>query len=339
MVETGCNTRMKVIFFHRKPRPDFNFSVENLFKYVRDHLPSEVSWEVKQLRYFSDGLLKRVYIGLEAAFSQKGINHITGDINFIAIFLRKKKTVLTILDLGLLNNGNWLKRYVLKLFWVKLPVLRSAVVTTISQATKDELLRSVRIDPTRVKVVYVPISQQFIFSPKIFNKERPNILQVGTKPNKNVRRLVRALSGIPCHLEIIGEVDQALLKELNDSALDFSSSKNLTNQEVVEKYQRADIIAFVSTYEGFGMPIVEANATGRVVVTSNVLSMPEIAGDAAHLVDPYDIASIREGFLKVITDDGYRDTLVGNGLSNQKRFDVLEIAKQYTEIYRSLAKS
>ena len=56
-----------------------------------------------------------------------------------------------------------------------------------------------------------------------------------------------------------------------------------------------DILSFVSTYEGFGMPIVEANAIGRVVVTSNVLSMPEVAGNAAHLVDPFDVNSIREG--------------------------------------------
>ena len=79
---------MKVVFFHRKPRPNFNFSVENLFKQVRNALPAAVEWEVSEAKYFSQGLFKRIYIALEAAARQKDVNHITGDINFIAIFLK-----------------------------------------------------------------------------------------------------------------------------------------------------------------------------------------------------------------------------------------------------------
>ncbi len=329
---------MKVVFFHRKPRPNYNFSVENLFKFIRVHLPREVSWEVKELRYFSQGFFKRLYIGIEAALSQKGVNHITGDINFIAFFLKKRNTVLTILDLGLMNHSNKWARLVLKLFWVELPVKRSAVITTISQSTKDELLKYVNVDPSRIKVVYVPISDQFVYVPKVFNKARPTILQIGTKSNKNVNRLVRALAGINCKLEIIGEVEEALAKDLAAAKILHSHSKNLTNEEVHRKYKEADIVSFVSTYEGFGMPIVEANAIGRVVVTSNLLSMPEVAGRAACLVDPYDIASIRAGILSVIEGDDYREKLIELGRENARRFDVDEIARQFTEIYRSLSK-
>ncbi len=327
---------MKVVFFHRKPRPNYNFSVENLFAYIRKTLPPEVSWDVKVLRYFSEGFFKRLYIGFEAAFNQKGINHITGDINFIAIFLKKRNTVLTILDLGLMNNPSAAARWVLKMFWVVLPVKRSAVITTISKSTKDELLRFVDVDPMRVKVVYVPVSEHFAYVPKEFNKNRPTILQIGTLPNKNVIRLANALEGINCNLEIIGDVDKELENELNKCKISFSHSKNLSNAEVLNKYIAADILSFVSTYEGFGMPIVEANKVGRVVVTSNILSMPEVAGNAAHLVDPYDVASIRAGFIKVMEDEAYRESLIKNGLINSSRFNVENIAQQYTEIYRSL---
>jgi glycosyltransferase involved in cell wall biosynthesis len=328
---------MKVVFFHRKPRPNVNFSVESLFEQIRKALPKEVQWEVKVLKYFSDGFFKRLYISFEAAFSQKGINHVTGDVNFIAIFLKKKRTVLTMLDVGLMKNPNPVARKVLQLFWIILPVKRSAIITTISQSTKDELLKYVSTDPNRIKVVYVPISKDFQHRPKQFNKTKPTILQIGTKPNKNVNRLAQALQGIPCKLEIIGVVNDALRIELEKAGVEYVSSQNLTNRQVIEKYEQADVISFVSTYEGFGMPIVEANAVGRVVVTSNILSMPEVAGDAAHLVDPFDVKSIRSGLLKVINDDQYRNTLIENGFTNQNRFDVDTIAKQFTDIYRALS--
>ncbi len=330
---------MKVVYFHRKPRPDFNFSVENLFKFVRSHLPPHVDWEVKELRYFSSGLFKRLYIGIEALFSQKGINHITGDVNFIALFLKKRYTVLTILDLGLLNHSKGFARWLLKLFWIQLPVRRSAIITTISQSTKNELLRHVRVDPARVKVVYVPISERYVFDPKMFNKAKPTILQIGTKPNKNVIRLVRALVGICCKLEIVGDVNDELATEIRTCKIEFGHSKNLSDEQVHEKYKQADIVSFVSTYEGFGMPIVEANAIGRPVVTSNLLSMPEVAGNAAILVDPFDVSSIRNGIMRLIEDDSLREELIRNGLANVKRFDVSQIARQYTGIYELLSEN
>lgn len=329
---------MKVVFFHRKPRPNHNFSVENLFTFVRKYLPAEVEWEINEAPYFSNGFVKRLLIGFDAAFSQKGINHITGDINFISLFLKPKYTVLTLLDLGLLNHPRPIIRWVLKMFWVVLPAKRAAVITTISKATKEELLKQVNINPGKVHVVYVPISEQFAPQPKKFNKNLPTILQIGTKSNKNVIRLVNALKGISCQLDIIGEIDSRLMQELLRNEIVFTHAKNLSNDEVFNKYQLADVISFVSTYEGFGMPIVEANAIGRVVVTSDLLSMPEVAGGAAHLVDPFDIDSIRSGIVRVIEDDDYREQLIELGFENVKRFEVTEIANQYASIYKSLGK-
>lgn len=80
---------------------------------------------------------------------------------------------------------------------------------------------------------------------------------------------------------------------------------NLKNEQVVQKYINCDMLLFVSTLEGFGLPIVEANAIERPVITSNFSSMPEIAGEAAHLVDPFDANSIRSGVIRIIEDDRY----------------------------------
>ena len=209
-------------------------------------------------------------------------------------------------------------------------------MTMVSTATKNELLKYAKIDPLKIHIIYVPISPLFKACKKQFNKQEPVILQVGTKLNKNVVRLVQALRGIKCKLEIVGKVDDVLLRELRINNVKFDSYINLTDGEIVEKYGQADIIAFVSTYEGFGMPIVEGNAVGRVVVTSNIVSMPEVAGNAAHLVNPFDVKSIHAGIIKVIEDDHYREKLIANGFINRKRFESSTIANQYYEVYKSL---
>jgi glycosyltransferase involved in cell wall biosynthesis len=110
----------------------------------------------------------------------------------------------------------------------------------------------------------------------------------------------------------------------------------LSNEDLLKQYQCADMLVFASTYEGFGLPIVEANAVGRAVVTSNICSMPEVAGDAACLVDPYDVESIRKGILQVINCADYRAALVTAGLKNVERFRPEKIAEQYAQLYRKI---
>jgi glycosyltransferase involved in cell wall biosynthesis len=114
---------------------------------------------------------------------------------------------------------------------------------------------------------------------------------------------------------------------------------NLTLNELVQVYQESDLVAFVSTYEGFGMPIIEANATGRAVVSSNTTSMPEVAGNAACLVDPFDAQSIRTGIERVIHDTAYRNALIENGYRNAARFTSEVIGQAYLDIYEEMARS
>jgi len=106
---------------------------------------------------------------------------------------------------------------------------------------------------------------------------------------------------------------------------------------MVTLYRDADVVALVSTYEGFGLPILEGNATGRPVVTSNVYSMPEVAGGSACLVDPFNIASIRHGFIRVFTDEAYRTSLVEAGLDNVGRFRSFAVAQAYASVYWRVA--
>ncbi len=329
---------MNVVLFYRK-RHSGNYSIENLFKQLAYAFPKEIAWKNKELSFYSEGFFKRFFIGIEAMFNQGDINHITGDVNFIAMFLRKKRTILTIHDIGYMNHPNPLARFLLLWFWIKIPTHCSSIITTVSTATKTELLKYVSLDPSSIKVIHNPFSALFEPHPKLFNKTKPRILQIGTKHNKNIIRLIQSLEGIDCQLDLVGALNDEILKEIRSRRVEYITSANISSQEMVRKYQQADIVSFVSTYEGFGIPILEANSIGRVVVTSNILSMPEVAGDAAHLVDPFEVSSVREGIFKVVNDDEYRAKLIANGYRNITRFKVDEIAKQYYELYKVLAGS
>ena len=327
---------MEVVFFHRKRFPG-NFSIESLFEQIRSALPQTISCSVKELSFHSNGFFKRLYISFEAAFSQKDINHVTGDVHFISLFLKRKRTILTIHDLGFMNHPNRLARMILKWFWLVLPVRSCAAITVVSEATKSDVLKWVgRRHESRIHVIYNPVKKGFVKMEKTFNATEPVILQIGTRYNKNLIRLIQALSGISCKLLIVGEVPVATTAELVSHAIKYETFKNLTDQELLEKYRVSDIVTFVSTHEGFGLPIIESNTIGRVVVTSNISSMPEVAGNAAYLVDPFDVMSIRNGILRVIHDASHRQNLIENGYENGKRFDLTKIAKQYESLYVSL---
>jgi glycosyltransferase involved in cell wall biosynthesis len=118
--------------------------------------------------------------------------------------------------------------------------------------------------------------------------------------------------------------------------IEYNCSVNLDLEALISKYKEADIVTFVSIHEGFGLPIIEANAIGRVVLTSNISSMPEIGGDAAYYVDPYDVSSIRAGIMELIRNDNKRNQLVANGLGNINRFDPKFIAEKYSILYSKM---
>ncbi len=328
---------IRVTYYQRKSRKYNNFSIENYFNAVRLGLPKNIIPAVKICTYESNGIFKRLYNSIEAISRQSDVNHITGDVHYLAFFLKRKKNVLSVMDCGQLKVLKGIKLKLFRFFWFQLPAAKSNYITTISTATKNDLLTYIKFDENKIKVIPVCISDDFKRSDKIFNKIKPRILQVGVTPNKNLERLVAALENISCVLVIIGKVPAHIKLLAGEKNVELELfDRPLSIEEVMEQYNLADIITLISTLEGFGMPIVEGNTIGRAVITGNITSMPEVAADAAHLVDPFSIESMKEGFIQIINDNQYRNKLIERGFENCKRFSNVKIAEQFAEVYNSV---
>jgi len=330
------NKKVNVKFFQRKPIPDFHFSVENIFADVRENLPNLVNSELHVVRYFSKGIVNRILIVLEVFFAQGQINHFTGDILFAGILTKKKRNIQTILDLYFLHNSKGIKRKILKLLWLDLPILRASYVTCISQATKDDILKLTNVEANRIFVIPIALGSVFKYEVRNYNYHRPTLLQIGSAPNKNVERIIEAVDGLNIKLIILGKHEEKYEKKLLQHNIDYKYISNLNSEEMKNLYKVVDILIFPSLFEGFGMPIIEAQAMGTPVLTSNLSSMPEVSGDGALFVNPYSVNDIKEGIVKLIEDSSYRSKLIENGFRNCQRFNSKEIANQYYELYKQI---
>ena len=314
-------------------RPNKFVSLEKAFREIASSLTERYSTAFQQLPFSS-----RVYDLIRNLLFFKAppadIYHVTGHVNFIALRLPPERTVLSIMDCRFVHMNSGLKRLLLKKLYLDLPVRRLRYVTAISEKVREEIIELTGCSPDKVRVLDLPLLSHFNDGArKEFNSEKPTILQVGTMENKNIPNLAKALSGISCKLVIIGELSEAQLNALSSAGIEYENLIGITDEELQDVYGSADLVAFCSTYEGFGLPIIEAQAMVKPVVTSNLSPMTETAGTAACFVDPFDPRSMRKGFSMVIEDPSYREQLVRFGIENVKRFQPSTVGKQYEVLY------
>ncbi|MBP9983512.1 MAG: glycosyltransferase family 4 protein [Prevotella sp.] len=329
---------MEITYFYRK-NTGSNYSIAKVFYTFNRYISEKKEVYMPESGNSLKGIIKNVLYTYRFR-SKNGINHITGEIHYCSLVLPRKNTVLTIHDIGNLDkkNNSILVYLFLYVFCYYLPLRHLKYITCVSECTKNEIIKKFPWAIGKIQVIPNPVDDIIRYSAKLFNEEKPRILQIGTAPYKNLNRTVEALKGVKCELRIIGQLDTHILQVLRDYGIEYTNNKGLTDQEIADEYSNCDIVSFPSLYEGFGMPVIEGFMSGRIVVTSNIEPMKTICGNGAILVDPLSVESIRNGFLTAIFDASLRNQKIIEGRELAKKYLPISIKGRYVEFYEKMMK-
>jgi glycosyltransferase involved in cell wall biosynthesis len=274
----------------------------------------------------------------------------------IPLIVRGAKTVITIHDLiplrlpyTTLDN----KRVFYKS--IKDALRRSKAVIAVSENTKRDILSLFQIDPQRIHVTYQPI----LLDPVQTNDHHVSevcrtygldagdfLLFVGAiEPKKNVGRLIRAYVSIDTKMPLVLVGKKAWMWEAEFGLIEALPARDRKRIRLLDHvplsdlrylYAGAHCFVFPSLYEGFGLPPLEAMSCGCPVITSNVSSLPEVCGDAARYVDPYEVHSIRQEIEKLLGNPLLRNELALAGRERAKLFNMENYVKRLSGAYSDI---
>lgn len=294
---------------------------------------------------------------LAADIARHRLDAFHGPVNALPVALLPPG-VVTIHDLAFLRYPNSVPAA--RRAWLVGAIRHSARtadrIIAVSQHTADDIVAWLDIDPARVTVIPLAASPGIrrltgaelrVFRLK-YDLERPHILAVGTlEPRKNLAMLLRAFAAIrddmPHRLVLAGP-EGWLNDELHETAreLDLGDRLVLTgfadDETLGGWYSSADLVAYPSKYEGFGLPMLEAMACGAPVLASSASALPEVGGDAAAYVDPGDEAAWSATLLDLLRDDAQRERMREAGLARAAAFSWEATARATWAVYREAAR-
>jgi glycosyltransferase involved in cell wall biosynthesis len=270
--------------------------------------------------------------------------------------------IVTIHDLIPYFYPEMVRTSFLKRFAAEMPFIveRAAHIITVSAASKNDLLTVFGIDSAKISVIpsgpssaYRPLPREdtALWLRKNYRLDFRYILYVGgLNPRKNVSELVYAFSKIvrdlpnQQRLVILGGEGKHLAKlkglaEALNIQADVIFPGFVKTEHLPFFYNGADLFVYPSLYEGFGLPPIEAMACGTPVITSNVSSLPEVAGEAALTVNPWDTMALGEAILRVLSDPLLSEAMIKKGLQQCQRYNWTAIATQVLQVYRMVQQS
>jgi glycosyltransferase involved in cell wall biosynthesis len=234
---------------------------------------------------------------------------------------------------------------------------RSTRVLTVSEASKRDILKYFHVPQHKIDVIYNGIDERFGETPSAdevlrvrerYQLNDPFVLYAGNiKPHKNLERLIEAF-----HLLRRNGHETVKLLIIGDEISKYATLRRAVHKYKLHKhvrffgfvpdktlavlYRLARVFVFPSLYEGFGLPPLEAMASGTPVITSNVSSLPEVVGEAALLIDPYEPAAIAQAMHRVLTEPSLREDLRRRGLLRVKDFSWERSIRRVHEIYQEV---
>jgi glycosyltransferase involved in cell wall biosynthesis len=230
-------------------------------------------------------------------------------------------------------------------------------IITVSEFSKKDISKYIKYPEDQIEIIppavdhnlYYPNRNRAALKKYRIEETEKVILYVGAEePRKNIQLLINSFSklknkipqvkllkvGTPNYLG----VREKLLEQIESLNLqkDIIFTGYVSERELAEIYNAVDLFVFPSLYEGFGIPPLEAMACGTPVITSNTSSLPEVVGDAAIVVDPYDADKLVEEMYQLLTDDGLKKEMIRKGLKRSKMFSWDESARKTLRVYKEL---
>jgi len=276
------------------------------------------------------------------------------------------KKIVTIHDLKYLKYPHFFKDFSkIKTKYLEYTMKKGAekadIIIAISESTKKDIINLLGIEKDKIRVIY-EASNLGMYSRKnddILNSDilkkysiqKPYFLYVGEKrPHKNIEGLIEAFAIFKekydrwnTYLMIAGKrysgYQDYVKKAENLGMIDYLIFTGfIPDKHLKSIYSEAEVLLFVSFYEGFGIPILEALECGLPVITSNISSMPEVAGDAALLVDPHNIQEIAEKMNNIANSEILRKQLIESGFKRVKQFSWERTARETLKVYNEICK-
>ncbi len=273
---------------------------------------------------------------------------------FVGPLMAPCPVVVTVHDLSFLRYPHLFRpanRLYLRLF-TRLSIQRARRVIAVSAHAAEETVRLLGIAQEKIRVVYhgvdpifrpLPPEEVAVFRARRGLPER-FVLFVGTlEPRKNLVRLIEAFAraGTDSGTALVlagarGWYDEEIFATVERLGLSarVRFPGYIPNNELPLWYNAARVFAYPSLYEGFGLPVLEAQACGTPVLTSSVSALPEAAGDGALLVDPFNVEAIADGLHRLLTDETLRETLRQRGREHAARFSWPRTAAETVTVYQ-----
>lgn len=317
------------------------FSYELIYPQSRSN-----KYQLFAKKHFFYPLLARKYYG--------DINHILDhSYGHLAQFIPKEKTITTCHDLIPFIDKKVTSNIGRNLFkWYISGMLRSKKIITVSENTKKDILSRYNYPKENIVVVPNGVSEKF---KKISDKKKEKkkeewgfknkriILSIGIAEYKNINGTIEAFNEISkkekeSHLIKVGKFTFEQEKKIVNYNLKNKVSvyEFLDEKKLVELYSIADLLIFPSFYEGFGLPVIEAMASGCPVVTSTRGSLPEISNKCALLANPYNQKELNQASFRAYTDDSLRKEMIKKGIKRAKNFSWKKTAKSTISVYESI---
>lgn len=333
---------------------DLSHYSETFYDTTRSGFIDRIRYKLKNELRKIPGLKKVVHIGRNNQFRSFTLRikpSLYHETNYVPFCFENGPTVVTICDLSFIRHPEWhpldrvkyFEKYCLK------RLSQVEAVITISEFTKKEMLTLLNVD--QAKIYITPLGVDGSFSPgekKLPGLPDKYILYLGNlEPRKNLPMLLSAFRRLPGNLQdryslVMAGAKGWCTNELGEMLRSFQKDGKLIltgyvpQTQLPKLYRGASLFVYPSLYEGFGLPVIEAMASGVPVVASNTTSLPEVVGDAGILVSPHDVEGWNNAMNRILNDEEMRSEMSQKGLARATLFSWEKCAQETVAVYKKV---